>query len=232
MRSSFGFFRRSSATSFSRPARVDAGAEQRAHDVARRRTRDRRRRGSRSSASSTVLNSAAGDAHHVADHEERERRPTSPRRGRPRPARRSRRSARCRLLDRLEHRLRGARGVNARATMPRWRAWRGSSMLMNEPKNSIASAGHVGDGDRALAGAELLGLPADLDDLVEGEGGVERDRARRAAPGCRGSRVPRNGPCSRIVAKSSMRSCSGRRQNRGSAMSWRGASGREPSVIC
>jgi hypothetical protein len=33
------------------------------------------------------------------------------------------------------------RGVNDRATMPRWRAWRGSSMAMNEPKNSSASAG-------------------------------------------------------------------------------------------
>ncbi len=25
--------------------------------------------------------------------------------------------------------------------MPRWRAWRGSSMVMNEPKNSMASVG-------------------------------------------------------------------------------------------
>ena len=33
------------------------------------------------------------------------------------------------------------RGVNDRDTMPRWRAWRGSSMPMNEPKNSMASAG-------------------------------------------------------------------------------------------
>ena len=33
------------------------------------------------------------------------------------------------------------RGVNERDTMPRWRAWRGSSMPMNEPKNSAASAG-------------------------------------------------------------------------------------------
>ena len=33
------------------------------------------------------------------------------------------------------------RGVNERATMPRWRAWRGSSMAMNDPKNSMASAG-------------------------------------------------------------------------------------------
>ena len=33
------------------------------------------------------------------------------------------------------------RGVNERATMPRWRAWRGSSIVMNEPKNSAASAG-------------------------------------------------------------------------------------------
>ena len=31
--------------------------------------------------------------------------------------------------------------MNERATMPRWRAWRGSSMPMNEPKNSIASVG-------------------------------------------------------------------------------------------
>ena len=36
------------------------------------------------------------------------------------------------------------RGVNSRDTMPRWRAWRGSSMLMNDPKNSIASAGMSG----------------------------------------------------------------------------------------
>ena len=33
------------------------------------------------------------------------------------------------------------RGVKDRPTMPRWRAWRGSSMAMNEPKNSSASAG-------------------------------------------------------------------------------------------
>ncbi len=33
------------------------------------------------------------------------------------------------------------RGVNERATMPRCRACRGSSMAMNEPKNSSASAG-------------------------------------------------------------------------------------------
>ena len=32
-------------------------------------------------------------------------------------------------------------GVNDRLTIPRWRACRGSSMLMNEPKNSSASAG-------------------------------------------------------------------------------------------
>ena len=31
-----------------------------------------------------------------------------------------------------------------RATIPRWRAWRGSSMAMNDPKNSIASAGMSG----------------------------------------------------------------------------------------
>ena len=36
------------------------------------------------------------------------------------------------------------RGVNERDTMPRWRAWRGSSMLMNDPKNSNASAGRSG----------------------------------------------------------------------------------------
>ena len=33
------------------------------------------------------------------------------------------------------------RGVNERPTMPRWRAWRGSSIVMNEPKNSMASVG-------------------------------------------------------------------------------------------
>jgi len=33
------------------------------------------------------------------------------------------------------------RGVKDRPTMPRCRAWRGSSMAMNEPKNSRASAG-------------------------------------------------------------------------------------------
>jgi hypothetical protein len=36
------------------------------------------------------------------------------------------------------------RGVNERDTMPRCRAWRGSSMLMNEPKNSIAASGMSG----------------------------------------------------------------------------------------
>ena len=36
------------------------------------------------------------------------------------------------------------RGVNDRATMPRWRAWRGSSMLMNDPKKSSASEGMSG----------------------------------------------------------------------------------------
>ena len=34
--------------------------------------------------------------------------------------------------------------MKERATIPRWRAWRGSSMLMNEPKNSSASAGMSG----------------------------------------------------------------------------------------
>lgn len=33
------------------------------------------------------------------------------------------------------------RGVERRATMPRWRAWRGSSVVTNEPKDSSASAG-------------------------------------------------------------------------------------------
>ena len=33
------------------------------------------------------------------------------------------------------------RGVNERATMPRWRAWRGSSMVMKDPKYSAASVG-------------------------------------------------------------------------------------------
>ena len=31
--------------------------------------------------------------------------------------------------------------MNERATMPRCRAWRGSSMVMNDPKNSSASVG-------------------------------------------------------------------------------------------
>ncbi len=34
-----------------------------------------------------------------------------------------------------------ARGVKERETIARWRAWRGSSIVMNEPKNSIASSG-------------------------------------------------------------------------------------------
>ena len=41
-------------------------------------------------------------------------------------------------------RLRRWAGVKVRATMPRWRACRGSSMTMNDPKNSIASAGRSG----------------------------------------------------------------------------------------
>ena len=95
-------------------------------------------------ASSTVLELAAGDAHHVADHQQRER------------LREHLDEVDLALLaeavdhlgadrlDRVEHALRAAAGVNERATMPRWRAWRGSSMLMNDPKNSSASAGMSG----------------------------------------------------------------------------------------
>ena len=65
------------------------------------------------------------------------------------------------------------RGVKDRATMPRWRAWRGSSMLMNEPKNSSASAGMSGIDTAPLPGAEVQRAPADLDDLGVAGGGVE-----------------------------------------------------------
>ena len=93
---------------------------------------------------------AAGDAHHVADDQQRER------------LREHLDEVDLALLaevvdhlgadrlDRVEHALE-LRGVNERATMPRWRAWRGSSMVMNEPKNSSASAGMSGMRHRALA---------------------------------------------------------------------------------
>ena len=44
-----------------------------------------------------------------------------------------------------------ARLYDQRATMPRWRAWRGSSMLMNEPKKLSASSG--------MSGTETAPLP-------------------------------------------------------------------------
>ena len=50
------------------------------------------------------------------------------------------------------------RGVKARQTMPRWRAWRGSSMLMNEPKNSSASIGMSGMATAPCPDWKTLGL--------------------------------------------------------------------------
>ena len=50
------------------------------------------------------------------------------------------------------------RGVNARDTMPRWRAWRGSSMLMNDPKNSMASMGRSGMATAPWPEQNSLGL--------------------------------------------------------------------------
>jgi hypothetical protein len=118
---------------------------------------------------------AARDAHHVADHQERERL--------------GERLDEVDLallahvvddlgadrLDRVEHSLQ-ARGVNERATMPRWRAWRGSSIVMKDPKNSMRLGRHVGDRDGALARAVVqrvrrlisieLGVAGDGEELV------------------------------------------------------------------
>ena len=106
------------------------------------------------------------------------------------------------------------RGVNERATMPRWRAWRGSSMLMNEPKNSRASAGMSGIDTAPLPGAEVLRAAADLDHLGVAGDGVEPLRLPRSS-GCR-TRRGGTAPCSRSSANSAMRSSSGSCQKSGS----------------
>ena len=53
-------------------------------------------------------------------------------------------------------------GVNARDTIRRSRACRGSSMLIIEPKYSLNSARQVDDARRAAGGGEQLGMPAGL----------------------------------------------------------------------
>ena len=87
-------------------------------------------------------------------------------------------------LDRVEHALRAAAGVNDRATMPRWRAWRGSSMLMNEPKNSSASAGMSGIDTAPWPEQKSCGPAADLDHLGVAGDRVEASRSPRSS-GCR-----------------------------------------------
>ena len=57
--------------------------------------------------------------------------------------------------------------------MPRWRACRGSSMLMNDPKNSSASSGMSGIDTAPLPGAEVQRPAADLDHLGVAQDGLE-----------------------------------------------------------
>ena len=68
-----------------------------------------------------------------------------------------------------------SRGAKERPTMPRWRAWRGLSMAMNDPKNSMVSAGMSKMLTEPLPEQKSCGRLADLEDVgvpgrrVEGE---------------------------------------------------------------
>ena len=97
--------------------------------------------------------------------------------------------------------------------MPRWRAWRGSSMVMNDPKNSSRLDRHVEIDVDPLPGAEVQRALADLDHL-----GVAGDGPELLGPVAVGSigfsTTPRvNGPSSRAWANQAMRSASGWCQN-------------------
>ena len=113
--------------------------------------------------------------------------------------------------------------------MPRWRAWRGSSMLMNEPKNSSASAGMSAIDVEPWPGAEVLRAPADLDDLGVAGHGVE---VARASPRHRVGldRARERAGLAQLGEVRHAVGSSGSRQNSGSAMAQAlGAHGRSPS---
>ena len=115
------------------------------------------------------------------------------------------------------------RGVKARETMPRWRACRGSSMLMNDPKNSMASAGMSGIDTAPWPEQNSLGWRL-ISTISSSVVTAWKVMSSPIIPVTSSMVVSENGPFwARSAAKSSIRSCSGRRQNIGSDRSKRGA---------
>ena len=98
------------------------------------------------------------------------------------------------------------RGVNERDTMPRWRAWRGSSMLMNDPKNSSASGGRSGIDTAPLPEQKSFGRR--LISTTSSKRVAAKKRSTSPLIGLSAT-ISRNGSCSRSSANSSMRSASG-----------------------
>ena len=106
------------------------------------------------------------------------------------------------------------RGVNERDTMPRWRACRGSSMLMNEPKNSSASAGMSGIDTAPWPEQNSLGRR-----LISTTSSkrVTASKVSRSPVSGLSNETGTNASCSRMVANWAMRSARGWCQKDGSA---------------
>ncbi len=104
-------------------------------------------------------------------------------------------------------------GVNERATIPRCRTCRGSSMLMNDPKNSIASAGMSGIDTAPRPEQNSCGRR--LISITSAYRVVTKNDSSRPTIGFTNV-AGRNGAISRSSANRAMRSPSGRRQKAGS----------------
>ena len=86
---------------------------------------------------------AAGNAHHVADDQQRERlRHRLDQVHLPFSQMPSTTSVQTRSTE--SSTPPAVAGVNDRATMPRWRAWRGSSITMNDPRTPSPPSGRSG----------------------------------------------------------------------------------------